>query len=84
MRYGQVEGRLLKGKFRNLKVGDVVTWEALGNPRTYRTTITAMRTYESFEEMLTEEKLENVLPTVDSLVEGVNTTLKNNKKSLKF
>lgn len=61
-----VEGRLNVGKFKDWKIGDIVKL----NDKIYLK-ILKKRVYKSFKSMLEAEKLENVLPTVLDIEDGV-------------
>ena len=67
----KIEGRLLKGIFTKLEVGDQVKWLDPKSDRSIITEVTALPTYCSFKEMLEKEGLENVLPGVGTLDDGV-------------
>lgn len=58
-----VEGRLNKGKFKELSVDDIITWSNsdFGN-RTIKTVITRKTNYESFLEYLENEGINKCLP----------------------
>lgn len=66
-----VEGRLNKGKFQDMKAGDIVTWSNRG--QYIDTYITDIVEYETFKEMLQEETLGATLPGVERIEEGVKT-----------
>ncbi|AEH25540.1 ASCH domain-containing protein [Pyrococcus yayanosii] len=63
----KIEGRLYDEKRRQIKPGDIISFE--GGKLKVR--VKALRVYSSFREMLEKEGLENVLPGVDSIEEGV-------------
>lgn len=65
----KIEGRLNKGKFAELKVGDIINWENAGE--TVRTMLTRIGHYKTFADMITHEGLRNVLPDVKDLDAGV-------------
>ena len=62
----KVEGRLYDEKRQKLQVGDVIVFEGK-----LRVKVKALRRYASFKEMLEKEGLENVLPNVGSIEEGI-------------
>lgn len=68
-----VEGRLNKGKFKDLKKEDIVTWyhEQDDKVRECDTVITNIRHYKSFEEYLKRETLKKTLPGIPSIECGV-------------
>lgn len=75
----KVEGRLNKSVFRTFKANDMVTWSAKDPQRNppAKTVITAIRRYDSFEDMLINEGVRNVLPNVKktgmaSVEEGIS------------
>ncbi|NJE26846.1 ASCH domain-containing protein [Thermococcus sp. MV5] len=62
----KIEGRLYDEKRRQVKPGDTIIFgEKL------KVKVKALRVYSSFREMLSEEGLENVLPGVKTIEEGV-------------
>ena len=61
-----VEGRLNKGKFANMQVGDVVVVND-----DFDIKIIAKRTYDSFSDMIENEGIQNVIPNASSLEEAV-------------
>jgi ASC-1-like (ASCH) protein len=72
------EGRL-KEKTKNMKIGDIIIFEMNKNEfteETYvepvKTEITELEQYHSFCEMLESKKLENVLPDVKTIGDGVD------------
>ncbi len=58
-----VEGRLNKGKFKDLKVGDVL----LIGPEEKRFLIERTTVYKSFRDMIEKEGIENVIPDKDNI-----------------
>lgn len=68
-----VEGRLKKGDFADMKIGDIVTWTN-DNNKSFDTKIIIINQYDTFEDYLTKEGLENTLPIdeVKSIKDGVN------------
>jgi ASC-1-like (ASCH) protein len=68
-----IEGRLSKGDFAEMKVGDHITFtnEEKGDKRSYTIMITEIKPYPTFETYLKESGLENCLPGVNSIEEGV-------------
>ncbi len=58
-----VEGRLNKGKFKDLKVGDVL----LIGPEENKFLIERTTVYKSFREMIEKEGIENVIPDKDNI-----------------
>jgi ASC-1-like (ASCH) protein len=62
----KVEGRLYDEKRQKIKPGDEITFE-----NRLMCVVKDVRVYSSFREMLEKEGIENVLPGVDSLEEGV-------------
>lgn len=67
------EGRLNKGSFSKMKKGDIIIFEnsELGFNRSYRVKITSIINYESFKNFIQKEKLENCLPGIDTIENGV-------------
>ena len=79
-----VEGRLNKGDFSRMKVGDIVTWinsiKKIKNGkikiinRKVKTKIIGIGNYSSFYEMIKTERLKNTLPTpeIKTIQQGVD------------
>jgi ASC-1-like (ASCH) protein len=65
-----VEGRLNRGLFKRINVGDVIVWVNKNIKCT--TIITYLNNYSSFRELLEKEGLGKVLPTIKSVDAGVN------------
>lgn len=69
----KIEGRLNKDKYKNFKCGDII--EIVNNDdnndRIFRI-ISRIANYNTFEEYLINEKLENCLPTIDTIEDGIN------------
>lgn len=76
------EGRLNKGDFSEMKKGDFIIFENndFGFLRSFRTKITSINNYESFENYLENEKLESCLPGIESMEEGISIYYKYYKK----
>ena len=66
----KIEGRLCKGLFKKLKIGDKVLW--YNNNLKVMTKIIDIIKYKSFNELLVTEKLNNVLTNIKSIEEGVS------------
>jgi ASC-1-like (ASCH) protein len=62
-----VEGRLNRGIFKKIKVGDIVNWT--NKNLKIKTVISYKNKYKSFKEMLQQEELDTVLPK-KSIEEG--------------
>ncbi|RLF90227.1 isomerase [Thermococci archaeon] len=62
----RIEGRLYDEKRRRIKEGDIIIFEGK-----LRAKVKALRIYPSFKEMLKKEGIENVLPGVKNIEEGV-------------
>lgn len=62
-----VEGRLRKGKYANLKVGDKIVING-----EFPVQVTDLRFYDSFYDLLIHEGLLHVLPHLHTIEEGVN------------
>lgn len=72
-----VEGRRNKGKFANMQVGEIVKW--FNNdfePRHIYTKITGKTVYDTFENYLNSEGLENCLPGIQTLPIGLSVYFK--------
>jgi len=62
-----VEGRLNKGKFKKVNIGDIFEIKGSGE----RFEIIAQKTYKDFKELLKSEGIENVLPDKKGLKEAL-------------
>ena len=73
-----VEGRLNKGDFANMNVGDfiVFTNNELGFERKFTVEIKKITYYDNFQLYLENESLEKCLPGIDSMEEGLNVYYK--------
>jgi ASC-1-like (ASCH) protein len=72
-----VEGRKNKGKFKEMKIGDVIEWYNNDfKKRTVLTKIVKKTEYKTFEDYLTSEGLENCLPGIPSLEHGLSVYFK--------
>jgi ASC-1-like (ASCH) protein len=72
-----IEGRLNKGKFKELNVGDTIKWENSDfKYRSIMTRITKKVEYKSFEKYLESEGMEKCLPAVPSLEHGLSVYYK--------
>ena len=72
-----VEGRKNKGKYKEMKVGDIIEWTNEDfDKRTVLTKIIKKVEYNTFEEYLKNEGLENCLPGMPSLEHGLSVYFK--------
>ena len=72
-----VEGRKNKGRFKEMKVGDIVEWTNDDfKPRKVLTRITGKKNYKTFEEYLREEGLQKCLPGMPSFEHGLSVYFK--------
>ena len=71
-----VEGRLDKGDFSEMEVGDVVIWSNGDDlkSKNIKTKIKKVTRYKTLYEMIKKERLKNVLPSpkIKTIQEGVN------------
>ena len=65
-----IEGRLNKGQFAQLKVGQIVMWENAG--QTVKTKLVRIEKYDTFSDMLANEGLRHVLPDITTIKDGVD------------
>lgn len=65
-----VEGRLNKGKFAKIKIGDIILIETIDYE------VVAMNNYPTFKDMIVKEGLENVIPDKKSIKDAVNVYYK--------
>ena len=72
-----VEGRLNKGRFQEMQIGDIIEWHNEDfKPRTFLTKIIGKTEYKTFEEYLTKEGLDKCLPGMKNLEEGLSVYYK--------
>ena len=64
-----VEGRLNKGLFSKLEIGDEIVW--ICKKLKHKIKVIKIKQYKSFSEMIKQEQLENVLPGIKNDAEGV-------------
>ena len=63
-----VEGRRNKGKFKEMKVGDIIQWNNFNfRPRSVLTRVTGKTEYPTFKEYLEKEGLDKCLPGMEKL-----------------
>lgn len=63
-----VEGRLNKGKFNEIQVGDTIEWNNdIFMHRSIKTKVVGKRYYKNFKEYLSNEGLERCLPAIPSI-----------------
>ena len=61
-----VEGRKNKGKFKEMKVGDIIEWKNEDfKPRSFLTQITGKAEYPNFKKYLETEELSKCLPNME-------------------
>jgi len=79
----RVEGRLNKGDFAKMNIGDFIifTNNELGFERKLQIKIKHISYYDSFETYLETETLEECLPTVYNIEDGLNVYYKYYNKS---
>lgn len=72
-----VEGRLDRGHFKSIQIGDLIQWTNTNFlERTVITRVVAKRNYFSFREYLDTEGLQNCLPGMPSLAHGLSVYYK--------
>jgi ASC-1-like (ASCH) protein len=76
------EGRLNKGDFSEMKKGDYIIFENndFDFPRSFRSKITSIHNYNSFENYLENETLEKCLPGIERIEDGIKIYYKYYKK----
>ncbi len=67
-----VEGRLNKGKFAKIEVGDILQID----PEGVQFKIIEKNTYSSFKEMIEKEGIENVIPDKSEITDAVDVYYK--------
>lgn len=72
-----VEGRKNKGKYKEMKVGDVIEWVNDNfKPRSIMTRVVDKNVYSTFKEYLETEGLENCLPGMPDITYGLSVYYK--------
>lgn len=66
-----VEGRLDRGDWKNMKVGDWIVWKTPGNDVTVLTRVVGIRRFGNFKEMIENGGVGNVLPGYSEAEKGV-------------
>ena len=79
----KVEGRLNKGDFANMNIGDFIlfTNNDLGFERNFTIEIKHISYYDNFQTYLENETLERCLPGIDNIEDGLSVYYKYYKKS---
>jgi ASC-1-like (ASCH) protein len=79
----KVEGRLNKGDFANMNIGDFIlfTNNEFGVERKFYIEIKNIVYYDNFQTYLENETLERCLPGIDNIEDGCNVYYKYYKKS---
>ena len=72
-----VEGRKNKGKFKNMKVGDVIVWtnDDFGK-RQCKTKVVRKTEYKTFHDYLQTEGLDKCLPSIPTIKQGLSVYFK--------
>ncbi len=65
----KIEGRLNRGLFQKINKDDIIIW--IHGDKKSKVKITDKRKYDSFKEMIETEKLDKVLPSINTLDDGV-------------
>ena len=83
LRIKKVEGRLNKGNFANMNIGDFIlfTNNELGFERKFIIEIKNISYYDNFEIYLENETLEKCIPGIDTIEDGLKVYYKYYKKS---
>jgi ASC-1-like (ASCH) protein len=78
----KIEGRLNKGDFVNMNIGDFIlfTNNELGFERKFKIQIKNISYYDNFQTYLENETLEKCLPGIDNIEDGLNVYYKYYKK----
>jgi ASC-1-like (ASCH) protein len=81
--YKQVEGRLNKGDFVNMNIGDFILFinNDLGFERNFIMEIKNISYYDNFQMYLENETLERCLPGIDNIEDGLKVYYTYYKKS---
>lgn len=68
-----IEGRKNKGRFKDMQVGDIIEWNNSDFlPRSITTIIKRKAVYNTFEEYLQTEGLQNCIPGIPSMEHGLS------------
>lgn len=67
-----IEGRLNKGKFASVRIGDILELD----PEKIKFTVIGKNIYKSFREMIEKEGMKNVVPDKSSVDEAANVYYK--------
>lgn len=72
-----VEGRKNKGRFHDMKIGDIIQWTNNDFlPRSVLTIVKDKKYYNTFQEYLEKEGLENCLPGMPNMEHGLSVYFK--------
>jgi ASC-1-like (ASCH) protein len=72
-----VEGRKNTGRFKEMKVGDIIEWQNNDfKPRSIKTKIVGKSEYKTFKEYLETEGLEKCLPSIPTIEDGLSVYYK--------
>ncbi len=76
-----VEGRLDMGEFSKFEINDIIEWTNDNfNKRRIRTKITNITKYKTFEDYLKNKGIDNCLPGIDNIEDGLSVYYKYYKK----
>jgi ASC-1-like (ASCH) protein len=67
-----IEGRINTGICAKLKIGDIINFKCNNTGSLLKTRIIRTETYPSFDEMLTSEGVDKMLPDINNLQQGIN------------
>lgn len=69
----KIEGRLYKGDWTKLKIGDIIIFSnnEMGFERFVKVIVTDLVSYSNFEEYLTKEGVDTCLPSIDFISDGI-------------
>ena len=83
LRIKTVEGRLNKGDFADMKIGDIIlfTNNEFGFKRKFEIKIKNITYYDNFQTYLENEILEKCLPNIDNIEDGLKVYYKYYNKS---
>ena len=72
-----VEGRKNSGKFKDMKIGEIIEWANSDfRPRSVKTKIVGKNVYQTFEEYLLTEGLDKCLPGIKDIETGLSVYFK--------
>lgn len=66
-----IEGRLLKGKYAKIKIGDQILVKNIEETEEILVEVMALNFYPSFRDLVKTEKINKLLPNISTVEEGI-------------